>query len=224
MVIDDGNGRGKLRHEPLTGARVIGAVDEDCGAICRQLERVGGAQKCHSPDQKLEPAWDGIRVDAHDVVTAASEHECECNLGADAVTIRPGVADNGDLAISEAREQPSELDGKLGIKFFHHHDGSGKLFPSPGSVGDAGTISSSNRCRRVPCPVDLARRYSNFGRNFRTMRRPISWRISGALDRSQRSFCVAVSSSPTIETNTRASRKSGETRTSKIVRAMVSLW
>src|SRR5688572_19816231 len=87
MMVDYRGRRRVMELQLVTAAEVIGAINEDRGAIIGGRENVICAVERHSSHQKEQPAWHGIRIHTDHVVAQGRQHAGERHLQTDAVSV-----------------------------------------------------------------------------------------------------------------------------------------
>ena len=97
-----------IRFQTFARARVIGAIYLDRRALLITREHVIGAVKRQTLRQKSEAPRHRVCVNADNIVTHGSKHASECDLGADAIAVGPGVADDRDGAAGQFSSQPAK--------------------------------------------------------------------------------------------------------------------
>lgn len=105
MVINIGQGPWVPLGKNFPGARDVRAIHKNRRCMGRRLVR---KQKGHFATEKLKDAWHTVCVHADGVATQVAKDGCEGYLGTDAITVGPGMADDGNWPAFEVRRERGE--------------------------------------------------------------------------------------------------------------------
>jgi hypothetical protein len=101
MMVHDRHRRGIPELQTFPASGVVRAIDKNSHPIIGQREDVVRAEKRHPCGEKLQAAWDGVGVDAHDVEAQGREYPGQRHLRADTITIWPSVTHNRNAPTRE---------------------------------------------------------------------------------------------------------------------------